>query len=317
MDFETARQELFSLREDGTRDSERVIELWVICLSQLAYKLGDDAWTVYEQVFIAAIDLGNDEIAQDCISALIEKFPNSTRVKRLRGMYYEYSEKFEEARNLYNQIIEEDPTNMIIRKRLIAILKAEGKHSEAIKELREYLEKFQSDTEAWGELCDYYLNDCDYKKAAFCMEELILSNPHNHLYYQKYAEIKYSEGGIENCEIAKTYFSQALTLHPDNVRALYGLLLTSTHLSQNAKSKAKEAYINSAEWAAKELTRLYENAESLEHYDMMSDKFDRLTLGNVHDEVNDLSQLNNDDENNYRNENLIKSKFVGKFSREE
>ena len=28
-----------------------------------------------------------------------------------------------------------------------------------------------------------------YKKAAFCMEELILLNPNHHLYHQKYAEV--------------------------------------------------------------------------------------------------------------------------------
>lgn len=50
-----------------------------------------------------------------------------------------------------------------------------------------------SDQEAWHELCDLYLQEQDYAKAAFCMEELILHNPHSHLIYQRYAEIKYSQ----------------------------------------------------------------------------------------------------------------------------
>ncbi len=42
-----------------------------------------------------------------------------------------------------------------------------------------------SDTEAWMELCDLYILEQDYAKAAFCCEELLLHNPHNHIYFQK------------------------------------------------------------------------------------------------------------------------------------
>lgn len=52
-----------------------------------------------------------------------------------------------------------------------------------------------SDQEAWHELCDLYLQEQEYSKAAYCMEELILHNPHSHLIYQRYAEIKYSQVG--------------------------------------------------------------------------------------------------------------------------
>ena len=47
-----------------------------------------------------------------------------------------------------------------------------------------------SDTDSWMELCDLYLMEQDYSKAAFCIEELILSNPRNHLFHQKYAEVR-------------------------------------------------------------------------------------------------------------------------------
>ncbi len=35
------------------------------------------------------------------------------------------------------------------------------------------------------ELCDLYILEQDYAKAAFCCEELLLHNPHNHIYFQK------------------------------------------------------------------------------------------------------------------------------------
>jgi hypothetical protein len=48
---------------------------------------------------------------------------------------------------------------------------------------------FQADQEAWLELCDAYLNEMEFAKAAFCLEELILMNPHNHVYHQRYADV--------------------------------------------------------------------------------------------------------------------------------
>ena len=46
-----------------------------------------------------------------------------------------------------------------------------------------------ADFDGWMELCDLYLLVQDYEKAAFCMEELLMSNPHNHLFHQRYAEV--------------------------------------------------------------------------------------------------------------------------------
>ena len=47
-----------------------------------------------------------------------------------------------------------------------------------------------TDFEGWMELCDLYLSQLDYSKACYCMEELIMSNPHNHLFYQEFAEVR-------------------------------------------------------------------------------------------------------------------------------
>lgn len=61
------------------------------------------------------------------------------------------------------------------------------------KILKLFFKRFMSDGEAWQELADFYIKEGDYGKAAYCMEELILQNPHNHLYYTRYAEIKYTQ----------------------------------------------------------------------------------------------------------------------------
>lgn len=176
-------------------------------------------------------------------------------------MHLEALEMYDEALEVLDSIIKRDETNAAPRKRRIAILKAKGRIPEAIKELTEYLKKFMSDQEAWHELCDLYLQEQEYSKAAFCMEELILHNPHSHLIYQRYAEIKYSQGGFENMELAKAYFCQAARLNPNNIRALYGLLLASNNIATSPKcpsSKKKDA-IKLSEWAANQIEKQYQS----------------------------------------------------------
>ncbi|UJR38278.1 hypothetical protein I4U23_030950 [Adineta vaga] len=50
-----------------------------------------------------------------------------------------------------------------------------------------------ADQEVWCELYDLYLSKPDYVKAAFCTEEFLLINPHNHLNHECYASIRYSQ----------------------------------------------------------------------------------------------------------------------------
>lgn len=73
--------------------------------------------------------------------------------------------------------------------------------------MQTHIFRFMSDQEAWHELCDLYLQEQEYSKAAYCMEELILHNPHSHLIYQRYAEIKYSQVGYFRFIIIFSLFS--------------------------------------------------------------------------------------------------------------
>lgn len=86
-----------------------------------------------------------------------------------------------------------------------------------------------SDQEAWHELCNLYLIEGDYNKAVFCMEEVLLHNPYSHLIHQRLGDIRYTMGGQDNIEIAKSYYAQAVKLNGSNLRALYGLYLVSFH----------------------------------------------------------------------------------------
>ncbi|VDM00041.1 unnamed protein product [Schistocephalus solidus] len=132
-----ALAELRRIRESGLRSNSRVVEIWCKDVEPKSHKLGQEKWVILEQVFVAALDVGNGEVAK------------------------------------------------VARKRFIAILKAQGQIKEAVDELN----NFMADTEAWGELADLYLQQGDFKHAAFCVEEMMLASPHNHLLHQRLAEV--------------------------------------------------------------------------------------------------------------------------------
>uniref|UniRef100_A0A672LSG8 ER membrane protein complex subunit 2 n=1 Tax=Sinocyclocheilus grahami TaxID=75366 RepID=A0A672LSG8_SINGR len=195
-----------------------------------------------------------------CLQELKRQFPDSHRVKRLAGMRLEALERYEDANKLYDSILQDDPTNTAARKRKISILRAQGKSSEAIRELNEYLEQFVGDQEAWHELSELYINEHDYAKAAFCLEELMMTNPHNHLYCEQYAEVKYTQGGLENLELARKYFAQALKLNNRNMRALFGLYMSASHIAASPKvsAKVKKDNMKYGAWAASQISRAYQ-----------------------------------------------------------
>lgn len=53
--------------------------------------------------------------------------------------------------------------------------------------------------------------------------------------------MKYTQGGLENLELSRKYFAQALRLNNRNMRALFGLYMVSTALhEENVGEKESE-----------------------------------------------------------------------------
>jgi len=272
VDLEVARQKMRQWRDEPLRNSEEVTEFGECLILEHGNKLGDELWTIYEQVFLASIDCRKMDLATMCLRELKTQFPKSIRVEKLNAMRLEAFEKYEEAEQIYNKILEAEPANAVVRKRLVAILKAQNRVGEAIKELNEYLKKFMSDQEAWTELAELYISQQDHKKAKFCMEELILMNPHNHLFHQRYAEILYTIGGNENMEKARKYFAQALKLDNNNMRALFGFFLAAAHLANSSKDvKTKKESSKFAAWAATQVNERYQSVSQAQEEDNLSE----------------------------------------------
>jgi len=250
-------------REDNTRKSDEIIEHWEDTIRDELEDLGEEKWMILEQVCVAGFDTYRPDVVDDTLCLLVEQFTStSLRVKRLIAMRYEMREEWGEALQVLDSILDEDEANSSARKRKIAIFKAQGDTSKAVGELAKYLKVFQSDQEAWQELCDLYIQEQEYNKASFCCEELLLHNPHNHLYHQRLAEIRYTMGGFDNLENAKQYFSQAVKLAPSNMRSLYGLLLTCTQLAASPKCQQakKKDYAKIIFWTSKQISGRYSNA---------------------------------------------------------
>jgi len=257
MAVEEFREQLREWREDGGRHSDEVVQFWDEGLEDCVEELGEERWMVMEQVAVAALDCNRKEVVEQCLARLLEQFGHgSLRIRRLLAMKMEMAERWDEAVDLLDSIIEEDEANSSARKRKVAIFKAQGDRARTVAELNKYLKVFMSDQEAWMELCDLYIQEQDYARAAFCCEEVLLHNPHNHLYHQRQAEIRYTWGGYDQLELAKHYYSQAIKLAPSNMRCLYGLLLTTSQLAASPRcpQAKKKELVSVALWSSKQIS---------------------------------------------------------------
>jgi len=275
VDLEVAQLKMKKWRDEGYRNSDEIIELGESLLSDYASKLGEEIWVLFEQVCKASLDCNRMDLADTCIHALDKQFPASKRVMILRAMQLEAEDQHLKALDIYNNMLGTDPANLLARKRKISIFKDQNKIDETIEELNEYLEMFMGDQEAWMELCELYINQQDFSKAAFCMEELILSHPHNHLYHQRFAEIHYTMGSMNK---AKKYFAQALQLDPNNVRALYGLYLATSNLTSSKNSTESKQNQKMSSWTADKALDLFGVNVSEDQKKTLTQMFDNMQL---------------------------------------
>lgn len=222
------------------------------------------------------MDLHDKQLIDDCLAQLMGQFSNSNRVKRIQLMAkYELSQRYDTI-NKYNDMIANDESNSLLHKRKIAIFISGRNYPLAIRALCEYLKNFLNDTEAWTQLSELYIQEQEYSKAAFCVEELILTNPHNHLYHERYAEIQYTIGTPDSLELARLYYAQAVKLKPLSLRALYGLILSCNALILLSKISIpkKKELLRLTQWASNQVSEIYRQSLSDESEKTLVDSID-------------------------------------------
>lgn len=238
--YDEGRQALKKWRECGVRRSDEVVEIWEHVISRSPASLGDEQWAVLEQVCIAALDAARVDLAQDCIDQLHAQFPKSNRVLKLKAMQLESTEHYQKALDIYERLVEDEPNNNSFRKRKVAVLLAQGKRLDAIRAINDYLKIFLNDPEAWLQLSELFLLENDVAKAVHCLEECVLISPLNSMYFRRLADLRYTQGGAENVELARSYYERALKINPTDLRSQYGILLSNNLIAATTKNATEK-----------------------------------------------------------------------------
>jgi hypothetical protein len=206
--------------------------------------LGDaERLSALEQLCASALDLGDASLADRCISAIGETVlpadggggtgsSSSVRRRRLLGMRLESLGEYDDASSVYDGMLRENPSNAHAARRRYCVSASRpsggGKAGvEAASALDDYLRSRPGDVAAWHEMAEVCLASCDYAGAAYCLEEVVLGCPLDSNVHVRLAEAYCTAGGLSNAKLGRKHMAQAVQLHPDNLRAWYGLIAAS------------------------------------------------------------------------------------------
>lgn len=151
-------------------------------ITKILQSESQEQWITYENLIVASLNTSDDDTARALLDRLTDRFgPDNERVQTLEGLYAEATAKDElalkEVLEHYDLLLEQNPINMSIRKRRVALLQSMGKTDKAVKALTELLDVSPTDIEAWAELADLYHSLGLHSQSIFCLEEVLLVAP--------------------------------------------------------------------------------------------------------------------------------------------
>ncbi|GAX10035.1 hypothetical protein FisN_25Lh116 [Fistulifera solaris] len=214
---------------------------------------------IYEQLALAALDLQDHTLADECLSKLREKGveKDSVRFRLLLGRCLEASGDTAGASQLYDALLKENPANSVALKRKYCILKSQvGQEVATVAALNEYLQNNYSDPSAWSEMAKLRMEQGDFAKAIYAWEEVLLSAPTDPFVHVSIAECYTTVGGLDNLEQARKHFCQALELDASYRRAQFGLVVAANAYLEAASSASRKQQVDEFEvQVAKELVK--------------------------------------------------------------
>jgi ER membrane protein complex subunit 2 len=199
-------------------------------------------WSTFENLFLSCLRTGDDESAHGLLNHLRTRFgATNERVTAFQAMYDEARVKDEQGLiavlKAMGDALEADPTNLMLQKRRIALLRSMGRVDEATKQLVDLLQVSPIDAEAWAELADMYLVQAQYDQSIYCLEEVLLIVPNAWNVHAKLGEVIYLSGLAtlkdNQREMAKAEaealrrFCRSIELCNNYLRGYYGLKLVS------------------------------------------------------------------------------------------
>jgi tetratricopeptide (TPR) repeat protein len=151
-------------------------------LSLLFSRETPESWTINENLFYAALRTGDETSARAILERLEARFgEKNERIITLMGIFNEATassnQELEKVFEGYEKILREDPTNMSVRKRRVAVLKALGRTQDAITAVTVLLQNSPTDVEAWAEASELYATQGAWGQAIYCAEEVLLVMP--------------------------------------------------------------------------------------------------------------------------------------------
>ncbi|KAF2441288.1 TPR-like protein [Karstenula rhodostoma CBS 690.94] len=222
-------------------------------LSLLFSRETPETWAIHENLLLAALRTGDDAAARQILDRLTTRFgAGNERMIALKGLYDEALAKddkeLEKVFNDYEKVLKEDPTNVSVRKRRIAVLKSLGRTADAITALTVLVENSPTDAEAWAELSELYASSGAWGQAIFCLEEVLLVMPNAWSAHAQVATLHYlsSSTSVPALTLALRHFARAVELNDSYLRGYYGLKLVSQKLlpllseSSGSKRNAEE-----------------------------------------------------------------------------
>ncbi|MCJ1387029.1 hypothetical protein MMC17_010158 [Xylographa soralifera] len=201
-----------------------------------------ELWATHEKLIYSCLRIGDDKSAHLCLERLIKRFGASNeRVMGLRGLYQEGVAEDDTAFKViyaeYGRILTDDPTNMPVMKRRIALLQSLGMQSEAIQALVELLQISPTDAEAWVELSALYLAQAMHSQAFYCLEEVLLIYPTAWNVHARLGEVhfisSFSPGEANETSIERALteairrYCRSIELCDGYLRGYYGLKIST------------------------------------------------------------------------------------------
>jgi tetratricopeptide (TPR) repeat protein len=213
-----------------------------------------ELWTIYENLIITCLQTGDDDSAHLCLERLILRFGDANeRVMALKGLIKEAAatnnNELQAVLKEYEDILQQDGTNIYIAKRRVALLRSMGKTAEAISSLVWLLEFNPTDAEGWAELSDLYLSQGLYSQAIYALEEVIVLAPNAWNLHAKLGEVTLMAANETSDGSSQKYlansvkrFCRSIELCEDYLRGYYGLKkVTDKVLAEAAKSKKQQS----------------------------------------------------------------------------
>ena len=172
--------------------------------------LGQDAsWLEFlYSMSLSALHAREDSLFSKIVDRLSSLLGDVPRLKLLSVMRKEADRNWDEAQLHYMTTLSKDgdpPSSA----RLVAVLRSQLKHQEALIALQRYLQDVPADRAAWQEMCKIACELHDFDRAAFAACQCVLLLPTCPRTAERAAEVYYTLGDYQT---ARGYYSRSIQL---------------------------------------------------------------------------------------------------------